>query len=296
VSFICFSVLHLVPGDPVAMMLGTTAYEDEIQHYRELMGFNKPFLIQYFDWATNCLKGDFGFSLRYKVPVSELFIQRFPVTLYLSFFAFLFSTFLGVGTGIISSIRRGSFLDQALVVLATTGVCIPLFWLGIIGIYVFGLFLKWLPIQGFVMPNIDLLQSLRTSIMPVILLAIPSLAIIARQTRSSMLEVIRQDYIRTAWSKGLRERTVISKHALKNAAIPIITLLGIQVRIALGGSVLVEKVFNIAGMGRLLVDAAFNKDYFIVQGGVLLLGVLVSLANLLIDISYCWLDPRIRYN
>jgi len=277
------------------MMLGPLALEEEIAFRTAQLGLDKPFFVQYGTWLVNALQGDFGQSMRYQMPVAKLFLERFPITIYLSFLAMIISVVLGISTGIISAVRRASFLDQSLVMLATTGLCIPIFWLGILSIYLFGLYLGWLPIQGYVMPNVDFWESARYSIMPAILLAIPSLAIMARQTRSSMLEVVRQDYIRTAAAKGLSERVIVLKHALKNALIPVVTLLGIQVRILLGGSVLVETVFNIPGMGRLLVDAAFNKDFFIVQGGVLILGVVVCLANLIVDISYGWLDPRVRY-
>jgi peptide/nickel transport system permease protein len=295
VSFFCFSLIHLMPGDPVSLMLGTEATPEQINLVKAQMGLDKPFLEQYVHWLANAAHGDFGQSLRYTMPVAQLFVKRFPTTLYLASLALIISVILGISTGIIGAIRRGTFLDQALVVLATTGSCIPIFWLGILGIYLFGLYLGWLPVQGWVMPTVDFWKSIKHAIMPVILLAIPPLAVMARQTRSSMLEVTRQDYIRTAWSKGLRERVIIIRHALKNALIPIVTLLVLQIRILLGGSVLVETVFNIPGMGRLLVDSAFNKDYFVLQGGVLLLGVLVCLANLLVDISYGWFDPRIRY-
>jgi peptide/nickel transport system permease protein len=295
VTFFCFVLIHLIPGDPVRMMLGTSATEEQVAYVTAQMGLNKPVVIQYANWVANVIRGDFGPSIRYMIPVSDLFKERFPVTIFLASFALVISVILGILIGIISAVRRGSFLDQLLVVLATTGVCVPIFWLGIVGIYIFGLYLHWLPTQGFVMPHLNFLQSLRSSIMPIVLLAIPSLAMVARQTRSSMLEVIQQDYIRTAWSKGLKEQTVISRHAIKNALIPIVTLLSIQVRILLGGSVLVETVFNIPGMGRLLVDAALNKDYFIIQAAVLVLGIIVCMVNLLVDLSYGWLDPRIRY-
>ena len=295
VSFLCFTLIHLMPGDPVSLMLGSEATPEQIKLVQAKMGLDKPFFEQYVWWVGNCLHGDFGQSLRYATPVAQLIASRFPTTLYLSFLALILSIFFGIAIGVIGAVRRGSFLDQFLVVSATTGSCVPIFWLGILGIYLFGLYLGWLPVQGWVMPNVDFGSSVKHTIMPAILLAIPSLAVIARQTRSSMLEVTRQDYVRTAWAKGLKERSIVIRHELKNALIPIVTLLGLQIRILLGGSVLVETVFNIPGMGRLLVDSAFNKDFFILQSGVLILGVIVCVANLLVDISYGWFDPRIRY-
>jgi peptide/nickel transport system permease protein len=174
-------------------------------------------------------------------------------------------------------------------------MAIPIFWLGILGIYVFGFRLGWLPIQGWTSPLDNFTENLKCTLMPALIMSTPGIAVMARQTRSSMLEVVHQDYIRTAFAKGLTEKIVILRHALKNALIPVITLLGLQVRILVGGSVLVETVFNIPGMGRLLVAGALNKDFLIVQGGVLLIGALVCLVNLLVDISYGWLDPRFRY-
>ncbi len=196
----------------------------------------------------------------------------------------------------VCAIRRGGILDQAISVLANLGISVPIFLLGILGIYFFALKLRWLPIMGWTSPGKDFWLSTRQAVMPVIALAIPGIAMMARQTRSSMLEVVRQDYLRTAWAKGLKERQVIIKHALKNALIPIVTLLGLQVRILVGGSVIVENVFNIPGMGRLLVYASFSKDFLIIQAGVLLIGAIVCLANLFVDISYGWLDPRVRYD
>jgi peptide/nickel transport system permease protein len=197
--------------------------------------------------------------------------------------------------GILSAIRRASFLDNMLSLFANLGIAVPIFWLGLLGIYLFGYRLGWLPIQGFTWPTVHLGKSIAQSIMPIICLALPSIAMLARQTRSSMLEVIQQDYIRTAKAKGLTERVVTSQHALKNALIPVVTLMGILVRILVGGSVLVETVFNIPGMGRLLVNAAINKDFIVVQAGVLLISAITCFANLAVDISYGWLDPRTRY-
>jgi len=294
-SVVCFLLIRLIPGDPVEVMLGPTAPAEQIAHARAYLGLDKPFIVQYVSWIANAFRGDLGTSIRYGYPVTDLFVQRLPITAYLSLLSLIISTFVGIFIGVISALRRGSLLDQGLVLLATAGVCVPIFWLGIIGVLIFGLYLHWLPIQGWVSPTDDFSKSLRYAIIPVILLAIPSLAVVARQTRSSMLEVIHQDYIRTAWSKGLRERKIVITHALKNALIPVITLLGLQVRTLFGGSVLVETVLNIPGMGRLLVDSAFTKDYFVVQGGVLIMGIAVCLVNLLVDISYTWIDPRIRY-
>ena len=295
VSLIAFVLLQLVPGDPARTILGNDVSQEQIDLLRHELWLDRPFVVQYWHWLSNAVRGDFGKSMIYRLPVSDLFASRLPITGYLSSIALLLSVILGISAGIICATRRGSLLDQTVSVVANIGVAIPIFWLGVLGIYIFGLKLDLLPIQGWTSPVDNFWKSTQQAIMPVILLTVPSIALLARQTRSSMLEVINQDYMRTAWSKGLAERIIIFRHALKNAFIPIITLIGMQVRILVGGSVLTETVFNIPGMGRLLVTSAFNKDYLVVQGGVLLIGLAVCLANLLVDILYGWLDPRTKY-
>jgi peptide/nickel transport system permease protein len=217
------------------------------------------------------------------------------VTFHLGLIALILSTLISIPAGVISAVRRGSLLDQFITVSANLGMAVPLFWLGILGIYLFALKLGWLPVQGYTSPFDNFWLNTKQVIMPAICLAVVPLASLARQSRSSMLEVIRQDYIRTARSKGLKERAVITGHALKNAIIPVVTLLGIQLRNLVGGSVLVETVFNIPGMGSFMVRAVFNKDFLIVQGCIMVIALVVALANLAVDISYGYFDPRIRY-
>jgi peptide/nickel transport system permease protein len=295
VTIISFLLLHLTPGDPAAAMLDTGASREQIEALRKELWLDRSFAVQYVHWLSRALQGDFGTSIMYRDPMADIFRARLPITLLLAATAFLLSTSLGIGAGIVCAVRRGGLLDQAVSLLANLGIAVPLFWLGILGIYLFGFRLGWLPIEGWTSPFESLTQSFKHSVMPVILLAVPGIAVLARQTRSSMLEVVHEDYIRTAFSKGLSERVVVLRHALKNALIPVVTLMGLQVRILVGGSVLVESVFNIPGMGRLLVAGAFNKDYIVVQSGVLLVGTVVCLVNLLVDVSYGWLDPRYRY-
>jgi peptide/nickel transport system permease protein len=295
-SLIAFSLVEIMPGDPASAILGNTATREQILELREEMGLDQPFMVRYGNWLWDIVHGDIGWSYMYSEKISFLIAQRLPITMYLSLLAIVLSVILGVTSGIYCAIRRNGFLDQIISVSANIGISAPSFWLGILGILVFGLTLKWLPIQGWTSPFDDFVMSTKQAVMPVILMAIPGIAVMTRQTRSSMLEVIRQDYIRTAWSKGLTERMVVSRHALKNGLIPVVTLLGMHLRVLVGGSVLVETVFNIPGMGRLLVAAAFNKDFMVVQAGVLIIGLIVCLANLLVDISYGWIDPRIKYN
>jgi peptide/nickel transport system permease protein len=294
VSFISFSLLHFTPGDPALALLGADASRAQVDALRKELWLDRPLPIQYGHWITNFLHGDFGKSTTYFEDVTDVILRSLPISLYLATIAMVVSAVLGILIGLLCAIRRASFLDNVLSLFSNLGVAIPIFWLGLLGIYVFGYKLGWLPIQGFTWPTVDLGKSIGQLVMPVICLALPIIAILARQTRSSMLEVIQQDYIRTAKAKGLKERAVTLNHALKNALIPVVTLMGVLVRVLVGGSVLVETVFNIPGLGRLLVNAAFNKDIITVQAGVLMISAITCLANLAVDISYGWIDPRTR--
>ncbi len=295
ISVMVFFLLHIMPGDPATIMLGIDASQERIDSLRKELWLDRPVLVQYGHWLAGAIRGDLGKSVIFREDAAGIIADRLPITLHLSIVSLILSTFIGIAAGIVCAIRRGGFWDSVITLLANIGIAIPVFWLGILGIYSLGLHLGWLPIQGYTSPFDDFWLSLKRSIMPIICLGIPAVAVLARQTRSSMLEIVRQDYIRTAWSKGLTERKVILKHAFKNALIPVITLLGIQLRTLVGGSVLVEKVFNIPGMGRLLVDSVMSKDFIVVQACTLIIAAVVLLANLIVDISYGWLDPRIRY-
>ncbi len=295
VSFIAFSLLHIIPGDPVVTMLGTEASQAQIDMLRHELWLDRSLIVQYLHWFINMVQGDFGKSITYRESVAGLITSRLPVTFHLGFLALIISTLISIPAGVLSAVRRGSLLDSVITVMANIGMAVPLFWLGIIGIYLFALKLGWLPVQGYASPFGNFWLNTKQIIMPALCLAVVPLASLARQARSSMLEVIRQDYIRTARSKGLKERTVITGHALKNAIIPIVTLLGVQLRNLVGGSVLVETVFNIPGMGSFMVRAVFNKDFLIVQGCIMMIALVVALANLAVDISYGYFDPRIRY-
>jgi peptide/nickel transport system permease protein len=295
VSFLTFSLIHLTPGDPVIIMLGIDATQEQIDALRHSLWLDRPFLVQYGHWLTNVIQGNFGKSVVYNENVTELIVNKLPITAYLGLVALCLSILVGITSGVISAVKRGTLTDTFITLLANIGIAIPVFWLGVVGIYFLGLKLGWLPIQGYTSPFEDFCKSSRQLVMPVICMAIVDIAILARQTRSSMLEVLRQDYIRTAQAKGLKKRVVVFKHALKNGLIPVVTLLGLRIRTLIGGSVLVETVFNIPGMGRLLVRAAFDKDFLIVQAGVLITALIICLVNLLVDVSYGWLDPKIRY-
>jgi peptide/nickel transport system permease protein len=295
ITLITFALIQVVPGDPALTILGTNATPEQVNKLKHDMWLDRPILVQYGHWLDNIFHGDFGESIIFHEKVTQLIATRLPITAYISMLTLVISIIPGILVGIIGAIRRGGNIDSLISMFANIGVAVPQFWLGILGIFIFGLIFGWLPMQGFTWPTENLWMSIKQSIMPVFCLATPGIAIIARQTRSSMLEIIQQDYIRTAWAKGLSERVVIVKHALKNALIPVVTLIGLQVRFLIGGSVIVETVFGIPGMGRLLVRASFDKDFLIVQGGVLVIGALVCIVNLLVDISYGLIDPRIKY-
>jgi peptide/nickel transport system permease protein len=285
----------MIPGDPVAILLGVNATPEQMAQLAHELKLDRPIVTQYLDWIRGVFRGDLGKSIVFHEDINTLIKDRLPVTAYLSFLSFILSL-VGIWAGIICAVRRGGIVDSIITMLSNVGLAVPVFWVGILGIYIFGLWLGWLPLQGFTWPTEDFWKSVAQTVMPVFCLAIPCFGTIARQSRSSMLETIRQDYIRTAFSKGLNERAVIFRHALKNSLIPVLTLLSLQVRLLVGGAVLTETVFGIPGMGRLLVQASFAKDYLIVQAGVLIAGIIVCLVNLLVEISYSWFDPRIRYD
>jgi peptide/nickel transport system permease protein len=300
VTLVVFFIMRLLPGDPLLIYLAQNANieampPEMLDTMRHQYGLDKPVMVQYLNWMKNIFRGDFGESIFYHHAVGSLMLERFPVTVHLGILALLTSAILGIIAGLLAAVRRGKWLDRIVTPLTYIGITIPVFWLGILLIYLFGLKLHWLPIAGYTSPLDNFWQSSRQVVMPVICLAVFGLASNARQMRSAMLEVIRQDYVRTAWSKGLSERVIIIKHALKNSLIPVITLMGIGVGIIFGGSVLVETVFAIPGVGRLLVGSIFAQDYVVVQAITLVIALIILVVNLIVDISYGWLDPRIRY-
>ena len=299
VTMILFVTMRLLPGDPILLYvsddLTEEASEAQIQLLRKEFGLDKPIALQYVEWVFGVFRGDLGKSIRTHRDVGAEIAKRIPITFHLGIVAFIISIIVGIPAGIICAVKRGTSLDTAVTTLANLGITMPIFWLGILLIYLFGLHLRWLPIYGYTSPFDNLILSTRQVIMPIFCLAIVATASGARMTRSSMLEVLRQDYIRTAWSKGLRERSVILRHALKNSLIPVITLMGIGVGFIFAGSVLIETIFAIPGVGRLLVSSIFAQDYMVIQSGTLVIATIIVLSNLIVDISYGWLDPRIRY-
>lgn len=300
ISLIVFFSIRLLPGDPVLIYAaqqqsGGGTSEEQLQEMRHEYGLDKPMVVQYLNWAKGVLTGDLGMSIRYHQNVGRLLLEKFPTTLTLGVVALLLSTLLGIFFGLMAAIRRGTWIDSLVTILSYLGLTIPIFLVGIVLIYVFGLKLGWLPIAGWTAPWEDFSLSVRQSIMPVISLALVPLAVTARQMRSSVLEVNNMDYVRTAWSKGLRERVVVTRHILKNSLIPVVTMLGIGVGLVFGGAVIEESLFAINGVGRFLVTSIFAQDYVVVQGATLVLAVIIVVVNLIVDLSYGWFDPRIRY-
>ncbi len=298
VTFVFFA-MRLLPGDPIRMLVTqsqqTQFSEEQVEALRRLNGLDKSLAVQYFEWLSDVVRGDLGRSIMSHAPVIDQITHRVPVTLYLGVLSFIISIILGVPAGIISAIRRGTWIDTVVTTLANLGITVPTFWLGVILMYFFALHLGWLPVMGYTSPFKDFWMSTKQVIMPVICLAIFPIAGNARQTRSAMLEVMHQDYIRTAWAKGLKERSIIIKHALKNGMIPVVTLIGTAVGQILGGAVLIEQVFAIPGMGRLALSSVINQDYPYVQAVILIIATTTLMANLAVDLAYGWLDPRIRY-
>jgi peptide/nickel transport system permease protein len=300
VTVMVFLFIRLLPGDPLTIYLNKTDMQqlsdEQLYELRVKFGLEKTLPQQYVSWIGGLFTGDFGRSIYYDVDVGLLVRERMPITLYLGMLAFILSGVLGVSFGVICALKRGTWIDTVVTLLANIGVTMPSFWIGIILIYFLSVKAGWLPVSGYTSPFVDFWKSMRQIIMPVTCLSLFSIASLTRLTRSSMLEVVQQDYIRTAWSKGLKERLIISRHTIKNALIPVITVVGLQVAFIFGGSVLIETVFNINGIGRLMTQAVQNQDYLIVQAGTLIIAVMVVISNLAVDISYGWLDPRIRYD
>ncbi len=286
ISIISFFFIHL-SGDPVMLMLPPDASHQEIEELRQQLGLNDPLPVQYFRFASRAIRGDFGESLYYHVPAIELILERLPASLELAIAAMVIALGVSIPIGIISAVKRGSLLDMGSMLAALFGLSMPHFWLGIMMILLFSVKLGWLPTSG--------RGGLSHLVMPALALGMSLMAMFARLTRSVMLEVLGQDYVRTARAKGLKEVVVVGKHALKNALIPLVTVAGMQFGFLIGGTVIIETVFAWPGVGRLVVQAIFNRDYPLVQACVLVLAVVFVVVNLLVDLLYVYLDPQISY-
>jgi peptide/nickel transport system permease protein len=297
VSVIIFMVLHLAPGDPAEIMLGSQATQADLERLRAELGLTEPLYVQYVHWLGLVVRGDLGRSIWMKRPVLAEVLGRFQATLILTGSALVLSTAAGLALGILSAVRPNSLLDRLSAVASLFGASMPVFWLGIVLMVIFALWLGWLPASGMFAPygGGDVRDLLVHLALPAVTLAAASVTIIARLTRSTMLETLGQDYIRTARAKGVVERAVVLRHGLKNALIPIVTVVGVQAGYLLGGAVLTETVFAWPGVGTLMVQGILARDFPLVQGCVLVVALSFVLINLIVDLLYAWLDPRIRY-
>lgn len=295
ISVAVFLMVRLIPGDVVQLLLGTEASQQQIETLRRVFGLDRPLPVQFADWFSHIIRGDFGTSLRTGRPVLPDIVARFGVTLQLTLAAMLIALLVAIPLGVASAARPGRAVDAAARLLALVGLSIPGFWLATVLILFFSLQLRWLPPIGFVSPLDQPALGLQTLLLPAIALGTALAAFVMRMVRSSLLEVLNQDYIRTARAKGLRDENVLYGHALKNAFIPVLTVIGIQIGHLLGGAVIIEEIFSFPGMGRYLLNGIYQRDYPVVQGAVLFIALIFSLVNLLVDVLYAWFDPRIRY-
>ena len=316
VSIIAFSFIRLLPGDPVQLMSGERVMSPE--RYEKMsreLGFDRPMVVQYLDYLGGVLSGDLGVSLVTKQPIFDQFLTLFPATVELSLGAIIFAVLIGIPAGVVAAVRRGSFIDQSIMGTALIGYSMPIFWWGLLLIILFSGILGWTPVSGrisllYFFPPVTgfmLIDSVLSGqkgafqsavshlILPTIVLGTIPLAVIARQTRSAMLEVLSEDYVRTARAKGLPPSRVIGLHALRNAMIPVVTTIGLQVGVMLAGAILTETIFSWPGIGKWMVDSVFRRDYPVIQGGLLLIAGIIMIVNLLVDLLYGLLNPRIRH-
>jgi peptide/nickel transport system permease protein len=293
VSIITFLVLRIIPGDPAQLILGADSPGDSLRELQHELGTDRPLPAQYLSWVGSVVRGELGVSLRHKRPVIDLIVERLPVTLALAGLALLIATAIGLPLGVEAARRRNTMADYAALGFSEIGQSVPSFWLGILMILAFSLQLGWLPSGGFVPWSESFWQAVRHLIMPSVALGLVLAATIVRMERSSVLEVLAEDYMRTARAKGLSESRVIYRHALANALIPTVTIVGLQVGTLLGGAIIVEQIFSLPGLGRLVLFAVFNRDWPLIQGLVFFLATLTIALNFLVDLSYAWLDPRI---
>jgi dipeptide transport system permease protein len=316
VTIIAFAFIRLLPGDPIMLLAGERGMDPErYAQLREAMGYDRPIVVQYFDYLLGIFQGDFGTSIVTRRPVLDEFLTLFPATIELAFCAIVLATVIGIPLGVLAAVKRGSWLDQTVMGAALVGYSMPIFWWGLLLIILFSGILGWTPVSGrisllYFFPPVTgfmlidslisgqdgaFLSALSHLILPSIVLATIPLAVIARQTRSAMLEVLGEDYVRTARSKGLSPRRVIGLHALRNAMIPVVTTIGLQVGTMLAGAILTETIFSWPGIGKWMVDSVFRRDYAVVQGGLLLIASIIMLVNLLVDMMYGLINPRIRH-
>lgn len=294
VSLITFGLLWLVPGDPASVFLDTSATAEALDRVRHELGLDRPFLLRMGDWYLRLLQGDLGTSLLLNRSVTSAIFERLPVTLSLTALAFLFSVLIGVAAGVLAAVRHGRAADQGMMTLALLGLSIPEFWLGLVLVWLVAVLLPVFPAGDYVAFGQSPVQWARHIALPTFTLACVQMGFVARMTRSSMLEVLGQDFVRTARAKGLPEPYVVIRHGLVNAMVPIVTVMGIMVGAMLGGAVVVEQVFSIPGLGRLIIGAVLSRDFPVIQGGLLFLALIYLAVNIIVDLLYAVIDPRMR--
>lgn len=294
VSILIFALVRLLPGDPAQLMLGEGASAESVAELRERLGLNRPVPVQYLSWFGDVLRLDFGTSNN-GTPVSTLFAQKLPITLQLTFASVFLSLAFALLAGTISALKPGSALDRIINVISITGICLPTFFTGILLIFLFSITLRWLPSSGYIPFLEDPVGHLRLMLLPAITLAFYSAAVLTRYLRSAMLEALDQDYVRTGTAKGVARISIVLKHALRNAIIPVVTVLGLQIGVLIGGSIITEQVFSIPGLGNLLVVSVLNRDLSVIQGTAMVVAVAVFIVNFLVDVAYAFIDPRIRF-
>ncbi|MCP5150425.1 MAG: ABC transporter permease [Ectothiorhodospiraceae bacterium] len=296
VSLISFSIMQLVPGDPAVLIAGLSATPAEVEQVRIQLGLDKPFHVQLLSWYGNMLDGNLGTSLLLGRDVLEVTLERLPVSFSIALYALVLTVAVGIFSGIVAALRQNTWVDQIVMTIALVGVSLPNFWLALMLVILFAVQLGWLPSSGYVDFREDLVGWFQAATLPAVSLAMLQMGLLARITRSTMLEVLRQDYIRTARAKGLPHYRVVGKHALKNVMIPVITVLGIIFSLLLSGSVVIETIFSIPGMGSLLGSSILRRDYPVIQGGLLFVATMLLLLNLVVDVLYAYFDPRVRYD
>lgn len=295
VMLFVFSLLYITPGDPAAILAGDQATQAEIEAIRNDLGLDRSFPVRFVEWSTGVLQGDFGTSIFTQLPVSTMILQRVEPTLSLMVITMLIAILIAVPLGVLAAWKHGSLIDRTIMLFAVLGFSVPVFVIGYILAWTFALQLGWLPVQGYTPFSEGPLRWLRSLLLPAFTLATFYIAIIARITRATMIEIMQQDYIRTARGKGVPERTVLFIHALRNASVPIITVIGIGITLVISGAVVIESVFALPGLGRLIVDSILRRDYPVIQAVILIFSFVYVIINLLIDLSYTIIDPRIRY-
>ncbi|MGI9334274.1 MAG: ABC transporter permease [Gammaproteobacteria bacterium] len=296
ISLISFSIMQLVPGDPAVLIAGLQASPEEVQQVRVQLGLDRPFYVQLASWYLNLFQGNLGTSLLLGRDVLDVTLERLPVSVSIALYALILTVVVGIVAGSVAALRRNTWVDQSVMTMALIGVSLPNFWLALMLIILFAVQLGWLPSGGYVDFRDDFIGWLRAATLPAVSLAMLQMGLLARITRSTMLEVLRQDYIRTAQAKGLPQYKVVGKHALKNVMIPVITVLGIVFSLLLSGSVVIETIFSIPGMGSLLGSSILRRDYPVIQGGLLFVATMMLMLNLLVDVLYAYFDPRVRYD